>query len=1358
MNKCLRWCSGACFLLVVFLVGPARASETILQYFNTSWTELARRIPELAEAGYTALWLPPPFKAGGGLSVGFDTYDRFDLGSKNQNGSITTKYGTETDLLQLIEVAHRFGLRIYFDNVMAHNGGPMSSGPPGTLQPNGFVPEDFHLRRTSETTYENYGWPTWSDEWQVLNRNPFGQDIAHENPNDSFGWSEGDDYPKWSGIRHPNNPEYYLDTDLPITVVHGGTTSTVYTFANKEPFEDANTNGRFDWTDTNANGQHDPGEPSESFTDTGLDSSRADRRTAAWGYGDGKYNMGNPVAEDVNSLLFRAIRWFTDKASADGYRLDAVKHVPAYFFGKMDDPKNNYNWGYGGQVQEQFNISRGYSDWDNHRDTVFDNLQPRDDALLYGEHLGDPPWKMYYVDAGMRIANDDFLNAVKGNVGANLAGMDDPSYGVIDTGKSMHYVMSHDNNYLWGGDREQAHAVLLAREGRPIVYTDGYNQSGSPDWFPKPAEIPFLGQFGQPYLPNLLDIRRHFGWGYQSSRWSEWCFTSWTRYDPDFGNNDHGVTLLFMMARNYMAEWVFRDVDAIFPEGARLFNYSYHDGPFKVKVSGGKLRNMDDSPIYVAPGKYYAFSWRNPEMPLAWGEGLTEEIQPIMIYENGARAGSVAMARKDGRNGDPAFNPHGLTDADSSDYSYSLAIPRVTQSSNLSFIARADGSAENILMKLDGGVDLNSQLDIVSQQPGDRDQPPALAKDKFLGYEQMKYVRRSAEKFAAVDTVRNTIGSPGAETYICTIGTTGFVFHAGEGPNLSDGRTVAWHFHDPAQNNQISADLQFQPPPQLAILQPVTIWAKIGYAPNAEAAWLYYTTNGTEYPEGSGGVGKGATQVAPLAFDSHGNVDGGNTSQWWKATLSAMPSGTVVRYKIGASKVDAASLFPWTDADIEVKRRMETVFHITNFNAGTIPYYPHNDWGKMATGLSEGFHILRTKAILGRAAGDTPIFRERAQTFYYDTRRPEGVIQNPPTDGLLLSGSVFAVTVRSDMSVEEAWYKIEDMDASNDDALTGAANGNNAWVKALKGLVPAPLPGAAQEQQWEFNYTLIPTTGTATIKVQLRELTSSTNPSLSDADGHFTTLIRTVDTGGNGVRLFVHQPSADSATVGVGSNLVAYFSKSLANGLDDPELIEHFVIALDGQPQSNSLYAIERDITTGEHAIRLALPNLYNGAPDELHLLSVTFERASYPTLVAQRQVYAVPNDDSNGDGIPDTWERQWGLQVGDLVAGEDDDGDGFSNLEEYIANTHPRGSNEFLALEEPAQISTVVALNFESRSNRNYFVWYTDSLHPALSLWQLATPLTDPIVGTGQPRQFTDILPHPTNRFYRLEVKMPSP
>lgn len=1353
---------------------PARAGEVVLQYFNTSWNEIARRIPELAEAGYSALWLPPPFKAGGGLSVGFDTYDRFDLGTKNQNGTITTKYGTETDLLNLIEIAHRFGFRIYFDNVMAHNGGPMSSGAPGTLQANGFVPEDFHLKRLTETTYANWGWPTWSDEWQVLNRNPFGQDIAHENPNTSFGYNENDDHPKWSGVRHPNNPEYYLDTDLPLAMTNGANVFNVYTFANKEPFQDigytnnaaqfvtnAVGNGRFDWQDVNANGQHDAGEPSEPFTDTGIDPSRADRQIAAWGWGNGRYDMGNPVAEDVNSMLFRQLRWFVDRAKPDGFRLDAVKHVPAYFFGKMDPPKDDSNWGYGGQAQEQFNISRGYSDWNNHRNTVFNNIAPRDDLMLFGEHLGDPPWKMYYVDAGMRIANDDFLNAVKGNIGANLSGMDQPSYAVISPVLSVHYVMSHDNNYLWGGDREQAHAVLLPREGLPIVYTDGYNQSGSPDWFPKPAEIPFLGQFGSKYLPNLADIRRHFGWGYQSSRWSAWDYTSWARYDPDAtdgGANDHGVTLVFMLAKKYIDTWPLCNVDAMFPEGARLINYSYHDEGFKAKVEGGKIRNMDGSSIFVAPGKYYAFSWRIPQMPNVWGENLTNEIQPILIYENGVRVGSVAVARKDGKNGDANFNPYGLPDTNSSDYAYTIRLPRVTQSSNLAFLARADGSAENILMKLDGGVDLNSQLDIVTQAPGTRDNPPAASHDKFLGYEQMKFMQRISEKFAAKDTARNMIGSPGAETYICTIGSAGFTNNNGGTTGADGGRSVSWFYHDPTSTIQVAATPQFDPLPAAAAGQPVTVYGKIGYAPNIQHVWLYYTTNGVEFPEGAGGLARGTTLVAPMAFYTNGTVDGGSTSQWWRATLPAMPDGTVLRYKIGTHRKNAMSIFPWSDNDIEIGRRMETQFAITNFNAATVPYFPHNDWGVRAVGLREGFHVLRTKAFLNRPAGDTAIYRERTQTFYYDAQRPSGYYVNPAQDGMTLTGGSFRVRVRSDLTVEEVWYRIDDEDPSNDDATTGVANGNAAWAKAVRGMVTAPPPGQSLEQQWEFNYVIIPTSGAATIKTRLREISSSGTMTLSDVDGHFTTLQRTVINGGNSDYLFVREPAADGDFVGVGSNLVAHFSKNLTNGLSLAEVLDAFAMEADGELLPDSGYVLQLDVNPTEHAIRTTLPNLYDGQPDALHLLSVTFTRTGQPTLIAQRQVYAEVNDDSNNDGIPDSWERQWGIPVGTLVAGEDDDLDGLSNWEEFVANTHPQVWNAHLKIEDLELADASAALQFTTASNRNYFVWYADDLTPSTNDWHLATPLTEPIEGDGQPGEFVDALPNPAGRFYRLEVRFPAP
>ena len=50
----------ACALLAVAVTAflPNDSSgETLIQYFNTDWNEIATKMPELAEAGYDAIWL-----------------------------------------------------------------------------------------------------------------------------------------------------------------------------------------------------------------------------------------------------------------------------------------------------------------------------------------------------------------------------------------------------------------------------------------------------------------------------------------------------------------------------------------------------------------------------------------------------------------------------------------------------------------------------------------------------------------------------------------------------------------------------------------------------------------------------------------------------------------------------------------------------------------------------------------------------------------------------------------------------------------------------------------------------------------------------------------------------------------------------------------------------------------------------------------------------------------------------------------------------------------------------------------------------------------------------------------------------
>ena len=284
---------------------PSAQAEAMLQLFNVSWSELAEKMPELAEAGYNSLWLPPPTKASGGLSVGYDLWDAFDLGSKDQRGTVRTRYGTEAELLHLMEVAHRFGIRVYFDNIMNHRAfdipgydenTPIGGEGQAELYP-GMVPEDFHLRTTEDGFYRKWdNTRDWGSTWEVQNLGLADLiDIAHEIPNANHGPSEGSTHPKYSFVRDLERPEqYHIDKD-----------------GNAAYFGVLTDQAR---------------------AELGADASAEEVRLKAR-----EYILLNRQAfvEDVGAYLIRAVRWKMDRTKADGLRLDAVKHVPDPFFGQQ---------------------------------------------------------------------------------------------------------------------------------------------------------------------------------------------------------------------------------------------------------------------------------------------------------------------------------------------------------------------------------------------------------------------------------------------------------------------------------------------------------------------------------------------------------------------------------------------------------------------------------------------------------------------------------------------------------------------------------------------------------------------------------------------------------------------------------------------------------------------------------------------------------------------------------------------------------------------------------------------------------------------------------------------------------------
>ena len=119
---------------------------------------------------------------------------------------------------------------------------------------------------------------------------------------------------------------------------------------------------------------------------------------------------------------------------------------------------------------------------------------------------------------------------------------------------------------------------------------------------------------------------------------------------------------------------------------------------------------------------------------------------------------------------------------------------------------------------------------------------------------------------------------------------------------------------------------------------------------------------------------------------------------------------------------------------------------------------------------------------------------------------------------------------------------------------------------------------------------------------------------------------------------------------------------------------------------------------------------------------------------------------DSDNDGMPDSWELLYGLNVGVNDANGDLDGDGVSNLNEYLSGTLPNNASSYLRL----LIVGVgpVTLQFNAASNLNYTVEFKNTL--TTPSW---TKLSDVPPGLARLVQVVDPSATSTTRFYRLRT-----
>ena len=126
------------------------------------------------------------------------------------------------------------------------------------------------------------------------------------------------------------------------------------------------------------------------------------------------------------------------------------------------------------------------------------------------------------------------------------------------------------------------------------------------------------------------------------------------------------------------------------------------------------------------------------------------------------------------------------------------------------------------------------------------------------------------------------------------------------------------------------------------------------------------------------------------------------------------------------------------------------------------------------------------------------------------------------------------------------------------------------------------------------------------------------------------------------------------------------------------------------------------------------------------------------------------PDDDN--DGLPDDWEF---LYFGDTTIanpGVDSDLDGFTNGEEFIANTNPADINSLFQV-DVITLGSSIDFSFQSAVDREYTLEYNEDL--VVGVWTNVPGQSD-VPGVGGVQVLVDTNDIPIQRHYRITVSKP--
>ena len=471
-----RWT--ACLLVIAIAIAVAPPPRTaaapvdvspppILQWFESSYASIESRIADVFMAGYGFVWIPPPFRADSGNgSVGYDVYDRFDLGTPGN----PTLYGTEERLKSLARMLHRAGLDLHVDFIINHNGFS-TLGTPGFAQAGGYPGFAVTLKNDVDGDFHSAfaGGPELGRLSNLI-------DIAHEK-NHRF-------------IRSPVGPDA---ANLP-----AGTKPAFGRLANVPDPQ----NRRF-------------------YPDVGHRTLMVfDPRTGEQNIPVHAFNLerpldGDPVVENATGYLMRNAQWLIQAIGVDGLRIDAAKHVQGFVLDFLDRAvyRQNPRQRLDGSTNHVFTYSEVF---DGNPAILMPHIKktinPADPGRI-GGNRDTLDFKLYFAlkdnleQTGVQGAWDRIKNAA-------LDMVDD---GLHNGSAGVSFAHNHDVFKAFALEHV-AQAYTLLMPGNTVVYFNGREFAADRE-FPKPGRGDALSVGRGSLLTRLLAARTTHGRGNYAERW-----------------------------------------------------------------------------------------------------------------------------------------------------------------------------------------------------------------------------------------------------------------------------------------------------------------------------------------------------------------------------------------------------------------------------------------------------------------------------------------------------------------------------------------------------------------------------------------------------------------------------------------------------------------------------------------------------------------------------------------------------------------------------------------------------------------------------------------------------------------------